>query len=106
MKIAYIGEHSPTGTYYRQRITVNQAEFDYINREMAKNYNEKVRFCGKSSLITAEQMQIICYGKPLDKSPRENNKIYLNLTQLHFIWSLFLENKRFIDANTVLYIKN
>ena len=35
MKIAYIGDWHPTkGTYYRQRITVTQKEYDMINAFM------------------------------------------------------------------------
>lgn len=106
MKIAYIGEYHPTaGTYYRQRITVNRAEYDYINKQLTDRYNKNIALCKEKHVTTNEQMNILCFSKPLDISDRKENKIYLKLNQLYFIWSLFPENKRFTDNNTILYIK-
>ena len=106
MKIAYIGEYHPTnGTYYRQRITVNKEEYEYINKKMIDNYTKTKSEIKKSGIMTNEQLSTICYRKPLDVSDRSGNKIYLKLNQLYMIWSLFPENKRFTDNNTVLYIK-
>ena len=106
MKIAYIGEHHPTnGTYYRQRITINQSEYEYINKRITEIYNKNVALCNEKHVITNEQMNILMFSKPLDISDRNGNKIYLKLSQLYLIWSFFPENKRFTDNNTILIIK-
>ena len=106
MKVAYIGEYHPTaGTYYRQRITVNQAEYDYINAALSENYRKTADKIKAARLMTNEQMQTIYYRKPLDISDRKENKIYLKLNQLYFIMGLFPDQKRITDNNTILYIK-
>lgn len=106
MKIAYIGEYHPTnGTYYRQRITVTQEEYELINKKLIDNYKRTQKNIQKSGIMTWEQMNTICYRKPLDVSDRCGNKIYLKLNQLYMIWSMFPENKRFTDNNTILMIK-
>ena len=106
MKIAYIGEHHPTnGTYYRQRITVTPEEYEHINNRITEIYNKNVALCKEKHIITSEQMNILCFSKPLDISNRHENKVYLKLSQLYLIWSLYPRNKRFTDNNTILYIK-
>lgn len=106
MTIAYIGEHHPTtGTYYRQRLTVSPAEYNYINERITALYNKNVNHVKNSPLITSEQMRTLCFSKPLDISDRDGSKIYLTLSQLYLIWSFFPDNKRFTDNNTILLIK-
>lgn len=106
MKIAYIGEHHHTsGTYYRQRLTISPEEYNSINEKMTEIYNKNMEFCKKNHTITSEQMLIMTYTKPLDASERNGNKIYINISQLHAIWSFYPENKRFCDYNTLIYIK-
>ena len=106
MKIAYIGEHHSTaGTYYRQRITVNQAEYDYINAALSENYRKTADKIKSSHIMTGAQMETMCYQKPLDISDRKENKIYLKLNQLYFIMGLFPDQKRITDNNTLLYIR-
>lgn len=106
MKIAYRGEYHPTnGTYYRQRITVTPSEYDYINKRITDIYNKNIALYHEKHVITSEQMNILCFSKPLDISDRKENKIYLKLNQLYLIWSFFPECKRFTDNNTILYIK-
>lgn len=105
MKIAYIGEYHPTeGTYYRQRVTVTQAEYDYINQKLIERYTKAQQSICKSGIMTGEQAATIYYCKPLDFSDRNKNKIYLKLHQLYTIAAMFPENKRFTDNNTILYI--
>jgi hypothetical protein len=106
MKIAYIGEYHPTnGTYYRQRITVSQSEYEYINKKLTENYTKTQRNIKRTGIMPSQQLETICYRKPLDVSDRNGNKIYLKLNQLYMIWSLFPDNKRFTDNNTILMIK-
>ena len=106
MKVAYIGEYHPTaGTYYRQRITVNQAEYNYINERMTEIYSKTLTDSKQKHIITGAQMEILTYGKPLDQTDRNGNKIYLKITQLLFIKSFFPENKRITINNTILYIR-
>lgn len=106
MKIAYIGEYHPTaGTYYRQRITVNRAEYDYINAALSENYRKTADAIKAAHIMTNSQMGTMCYQKPLDISDKTEDKIYLKLNQLYFIMRLFPDQKRITDNNTILYIK-
>ena len=106
MKIAYIGEYHPTaGTYYRQRITVNKSEYDYINAALSENYRKTADKIKSSHIMTNNQTETMCYQKPLDISDKTENKIYLKLNQLYFIMRLFPDQKRITDNNTILYIK-
>jgi hypothetical protein len=106
MKIAYIGEYHPTnGTYYRQRITVNQAEYDKINTALSENYRKTADKIKSSHIMTNSQFETMYYRKPLDISDRAENKIYLKLNQLYFIMGLFPDQKRITDNNTILYIR-
>ena len=106
MKIAYTGEsHPTTGTYYRQRITVNQAEYDLINAALSKNYKKTGADIKASHIMTNSQMETMCYQKPLDISERAGSKIYLKLKQLYFIMAMFPDQKRITDNNTILYIQ-
>lgn len=105
MKVAYIGEYHPTnGTYYRQRITINKAEYDMINNALSINYRKTADEIKASHIMTSSQMETMCYQKPLDFSDKKENKIYLKLYQLYFIMGLFPEQKRITDNNTILYI--
>lgn len=106
MKVAYIGEYHPTqGTYYRQRITVNKAEYDMINAALSENYTKTANNIKSSHIMTNSQLETMCYRKPLDISDRAENKVYLKLNQLYFIMGLFPDQKRITDNNTILYIK-
>lgn len=106
MKIAYIGEYHPTsGTYYRQRITVNRAEYDKINAALSENYRKTAENIKSSHIMTGAQFETMYYQKPLDISDKKENKIYLKLNQLYFIMWLFPDQKRITDNNTILYIK-
>ena len=106
MKVAYIGEYHPTaGTYYRQRITVNQAEYDLINAALSENYRKTADKIRAAHIMTSSQLETMCYQKPLDISDRKENKIYLKLNQLYFIMRLFPDQGRITDNNTVLYIR-
>jgi hypothetical protein len=106
MKIAYIGEYHPTeGTYYRQRITVNQAEYNMINAAISENYRKTADKIKSSHIMTNNQFETMYYQKPLDISDRTENKIYLKLNQLYFIAALFPDQRRITNNNTILYVK-
>ena len=106
MTVAYIGEyHSTNGTYYRQRITVNQAEYNKINTALSNRYTRTAQNIKTSGIMTYSQMETMCYEKPLEISDRKENKIYLKLNQLYFIMGLFPDQKRITDNNTILYIR-
>ena len=106
MKIAYIGEYHPTnGTYYRQRITVNQAEYDQINAALSEKYRQTADAIKAAHIMSNRQFETMCYQKPLDISDRAENKIYLKLNQLYFIMAMFPDQKRITDNNTILYIQ-
>ena len=113
MKVAYIGDWHPTkGTYYRQRITVTQDEYNMINQKMMENYSRTQKDIKKSAIITSEQMHTITYGKPLDFADRVDQTIYLNLTQLYMIAAAIYgmpeyekAHKRITNNNTILMIK-
>jgi hypothetical protein len=107
MKVAYIGEYHPTeGTYYRQRITVNKAEYEIINTALSENYRNTADKIKSSHIMTNSQFETMYYQKPLDLSDRAENKIYLKLNQLYFIAALFPDQRRRItNNNTILYVK-
>ncbi len=113
MKIAYIGDWHPTkGTYYRQRITITQDEYDMINGKMAERYRRTHKDIKEAGIVTSEQLDTIVYGKPLDFADCVDQTIYLTLTQLHMIAAAIFgmpeydkAHKRIKNNNTILMIK-
>lgn len=113
MKIAYIGDWHPTkGTYYRQRITVTQEEYDMINAKMVEWYRRTEKDIKETGLMTSEQLHTMTYGKPLDFADRVDQTIYLTLTQLYMIAAAIFgmpeyekAHKRITNNNTILMIK-
>lgn len=102
MKVAYIKDWGKNGTCYKQRLTVDKKEFEEINACLQKKYNEDL---GKiKHLITSEQMNTMCFRKPLTQTENENGKYYLSYTQLCFI-AVNFRNKRIRHENTILYLK-
>lgn len=107
MKIAYIGEHHPTdGTYYRQRITVTQKEFNYINNKLGIWHDHTHIDVKSRGIMTDEQATILWYGKKLTETDHANNKYYLKLTQLYFIQRLYPKEKRILNENTILCVND
>lgn len=113
MKVAYIGEWHPTkGTYYRQRITVTQAEYDMINQKMMERYSGVQKSIKEAGIMTSEQLNTMTYGKPLDFADKINGTIYLTLTQLYSIAAAIFgipglekAHKRITNNNTILMVK-
>lgn len=113
MKIAYIGDWHPTkGTYYRQRITVTQKEYDMINEKMVERYRRTQKDIKEAGIMTSEQLHTMTYGKPLDFADRVDQTIYLTLTQLYMIAAAIFgmpeyekAYKRITNNNTILMIK-
>lgn len=113
MKVAYIGDWHPTnGTYYRQRITVTQEEYNMINQRMVEHYSRTQKDIKEAGIMTNEQLNTMAYGKPLDFADRVGQTIYLTLTQLYMIAAVIFgmpeyekAHKRITDNNTILMIK-
>lgn len=113
MKVAYIGDWHPTkGTYYRQRITVTQEEYNMINQRMIEHYRRTQKDIKEAGIITSEQLNTMTYGKPLDFAYRVDQTIYLTLTQLYMIAAAIFgmpeyekAYKRITNNNTILMIK-
>lgn len=67
MKIAYIGDWHPTkGTYYRQRITVTQKEYDMINERMVERYRRTQKDIKEAGIMTSQLYMIAAaiFGMP------------------------------------------